>query len=102
MMDVRYPLMPKEQSREVRRAIRSVFVEVWDPIGVMDDPTWPRDEYDSYIGCVFELLVQGGSDKKIIEYLEQVVGRIGMDASRVSLQGVVKALRGIPIAPKPE
>jgi hypothetical protein len=94
-----YPLMPKEQSREVRRAIRKVFVEVWDPIGVMADPEWPRDEYDGYIGRVFELLVTGGSDKEIVEYLEWAVARMGMDGSRVSLQTVVAALRQIPISP---
>jgi hypothetical protein len=96
-MEVRYPLMPKEQSREVRRAIRKVFVEVWDPIRVMDDPTWPRDEYDGYIGPVFELLVTGGSDKQIIEHLLWAIDRMGMDGSRASLQEVVAALRSIDL-----
>jgi hypothetical protein len=100
-MDVRYPVMPKEESRRVLVAIRKVFVDVWDPIGVMDDPTWPRDEYDSYIGRVFELLVLGGSDKEIVEYLNSVVGRIGLDASRVSLQDVTAALRQIQWNGKP-
>jgi hypothetical protein len=96
-MDVRYPVMPKEQSREVRCAIRRVFVEVWDPIRVMDDPEWPRDEYDGYIGRVFELLATGGSDKEITEHLLWATGRMGMDGSSASLQTVVAALRQIPI-----
>ena len=96
-MDIRYPLMPKEESREVRRAIRRVFVEVWDPIGVMSDPDWPRDEYDGYIGRVFELLVTGGSDDELVRYLDWAVARMGMDGSRVSLRTVVAALRQIPI-----
>ena len=96
-MDVRYPLMPKEESREVRRAIRRVFIEVWDPIGVMAYPDWPRDEYDGYIGRVFDLLVLGGSDKDIIEHLYWAVGRMGMDSSRASLEAVVAASRQIPI-----
>jgi hypothetical protein len=94
-MDIRYPLMPKEQSREVRRAIRKVFVEVWDPIRVMADPDWPRDEYDGYIGRTFELLVTGGSDEEIIEHLLWATDRMGMDGSRVSLKTVVAALRAI-------
>ena len=94
-MEIRYPLMPKEESREVRRAIRRVFIEVWDPIGVMRDPEWPRDEYDGYIGRVFELLVTGGSDEEIVDYLDWAVDRMGMDASRVSLQTVTAALRQI-------
>jgi hypothetical protein len=52
VMDVRYPIMPKEESREVRRAIRRVFLEVWDPIGVRDEPN-AQDECDGYIrSCV--------------------------------------------------
>ena len=36
--------MPKEESRRVRCEIRRVYIEVWDPIGVMADPAmWPRD-----------------------------------------------------------
>lgn len=93
--------MPKEESREVRSAIRRVFVEVWDPIRVMDDPEWPRDEYDGYIGRVFELLVTGGSDRQIEEYLEWAVERMGMDGSRASHQQVVSALRGISWSNKP-
>jgi hypothetical protein len=96
-MEARYPLMPKEESREVRRAIRTVFVEVWDPIRVMDDPEWPRDEYDGYIGRVFELLVTGGSDQQIVDYLQWAVGRMGMDGSTASLQDVIVALRRIDL-----
>jgi hypothetical protein len=79
----------------VRRAIRRVFNEVWDPLGVMPDPDWPRDEYDGYIGRVFELLVTGGSDEEIMDYLGWAVGRMGLDASRVSHQTVTAALRQI-------
>jgi hypothetical protein len=91
-----YPLMPKGESREVRCAIRRVFLEVWDPIRISDEAN-AQDEYDGYIGRVFELLVTGGSDKEIIEYLLWATERMGMDGSRVSLQAVTAALRQIPI-----
>jgi len=81
-MVVRYPVMAKEQSREVRCAIRRVFLEVWDPIGVSDEPN-AQDEYDGYIGRVFELLTTGGSDTEIVEYLNWAVARMGMDGSKV-------------------
>ena len=93
--------MPKEESQRVRCAIRKVFVEVWDPIGVMDDPTWPRDEYDGYIGRTFELLVTGGGDDDIIDHLVSSVDRMGMDASRSSLTDVVEALRAIRLYREP-
>jgi hypothetical protein len=90
-----YPLMSKEESREVRCAIRRVFVDVWDPIRVMEDPEWPRDEYDGYIGRVFELLVMGRSEQELIEHLLWTEERMGMNGSRASLQTVVAALRAI-------
>ena len=90
-METRYPVMPKEESRELRRAIRKVFLEVWDPIGIADEP-FAQDEYDGYIGRVFELLTAGGSDRVIEEYLLWTTSRMGMDGSRVSLKTVVEAL----------
>jgi hypothetical protein len=59
-MDVRHPITPKEEPREVRCAIRWVFIEIWDPIGVMTDPDWPRNNYDGYIGRIVELQCRGG------------------------------------------
>lgn len=95
-MEIRYPVMPKDQSREMRRAIRRVFLEVWDPIRISDEPN-AQDEYDGYIGGVFELLVNGGTDREIVEYLDWAVGRMGMDGSRASFADVIAALRQIPI-----
>jgi hypothetical protein len=81
----------------VRCAIRRVFLEVWDPIRIADEPN-AQDEYDGYIGRVFELLVTGGSDKEIIEHLLWATERMGMDGSRVSLQTVTAALRQINLS----
>jgi phosphohistidine swiveling domain-containing protein len=78
------------------RAIRRVFLEVWDPIRISDEPN-AQDEYDGYIGGVFELLVNGGTDREIVEYLDWAVGRMGMDGSRASFADVIAALRQIPI-----
>ncbi|MEO6804511.1 MAG: hypothetical protein ABI286_06600 [Edaphobacter sp.] len=88
--------MTKEQSREVRCAIRRTFLEVWDPIGITDEPN-AQDEYDGYIGRAFELLTTGDSDKEIIEYLNWAAERMGMDGSTARLETVVMALRQIPI-----
>jgi hypothetical protein len=101
-MTIVYPLMPKEQSREVRCAIRKVFIEVWDPIGVMSYPDWPRDEYDGYIGRVFELLVLGGSDDEIGDYLLWASNvRMGLTGTIEALQPVIAALRAIHWTGKP-
>ncbi len=85
--------MPKERSREVRIAIRRVFLD-WDPIGIRDEPN-AQDEYDGYIGHAFELLATGATDREIEEYLLWIVNRMGMDGSRVSHRDVITALRAI-------
>jgi len=43
-------------------------MQVWDPIGVKDEPN-AQNEYDGYLGNVYELLVAGASDERIAEYL---------------------------------
>ena len=47
-------MVDKERSREIRCHIRAVLMAEWDPIGVSDIPE-AADEYDSYIGGVYEL-----------------------------------------------
>jgi hypothetical protein len=96
MMNARQPPNQGDQSCELRSAIRRVFVEVWDPIRINDEPN-AQDEYDRYIDPVFELLTTGGSDKRIIDHLLWSTGRMGMDGSRVSLEDVVAALREIKL-----
>ena len=42
----------------------------WDPIGCLDSPNWPRDEYDSYLAPCLSLLKRGASEREVTEYLE--------------------------------
>jgi hypothetical protein len=99
-MAVHNPLMPEEESQRIRGEVRRVFLEVWDPIRIKDEPN-AQDEYDRYIGKALELLITGGTDKQILEYLDWIIRRMGMDGSRVSLKTVVVALRAINLANKP-
>jgi hypothetical protein len=41
-----YPITSKENSRRIRVAIRHVFLDVWDAIGIADEPM-AQDEYDA-------------------------------------------------------
>ena len=59
------------EDRELRRRVDEVLYYVWDPIGVSDEPR-ARDEYDTYAGKAFALLVGGESDGAISEYLQAV------------------------------
>jgi len=56
-----------------------------------------QDEYDSYLGGMFELLMDNASDAKLKEYLDEVVSYMGMDSSRRSDADVIKALRAIDL-----
>jgi hypothetical protein len=80
------------------RQIRHVFLEVWDSIGIKDERL-AQDEYDSYIGDVYELLVSHATDPKIAEYLYSVVhDAIGFESARVTdMVPTVQALKAIPL-----
>ena len=64
-------MLDKDKSREVRLQIRAVLMSKWDPIGVNDVPE-AADEYDSYIGGVFDLLERGASEESIRAYLRNI------------------------------
>jgi hypothetical protein len=53
--------------------LRALWCE-WDPIGVLDDPDWPRDEYDDYMQPTWQLLESGASVSAVAQYLNSVVG----------------------------
>jgi len=91
-------MINKYESRAIHIEIRRVLLEVWDPIGVKDEP-YAQDEYDSYIGDIYEILAHNGSDEKIIEYLRWVAeDRMGFSHSPKDILGAtVTALRGISI-----
>jgi hypothetical protein len=56
------------RNRRIRSAIRKILLEVWDPIGIRDEPN-AQDEYDFYADEVYELLTANAPDKKIARYL---------------------------------
>lgn len=57
------------KAADICDAIRQVLIHDWDPIGVMDDPDWPRDEYDAYIGEIHRFLARGESAEFIARHL---------------------------------
>ena len=59
----------------------------WDPIGVMSDPDWPRDEYDDHLQPTLRLLESGAKVSEIAMYLNGVVG----DSLALGETGVLSA-----------
>ncbi|HXS11488.1 MAG TPA: hypothetical protein VN734_02190 [Acidobacteriaceae bacterium] len=81
-------------------AIRRVLLEVWDPIGVRDESN-AQDEYDHYLGDVFEMLTTGAPDDELKKYLNWVSAeRMGMrEATDEIMTSTICALRSIRLYP---
>jgi hypothetical protein len=65
---------------------------------VKDGPN-AQDEYDGYLGGVYELLVAGASDDSIADHLWRIVTEnMGLEAAKKSdMAETVQALRQIPL-----
>ena len=61
----------EERAREIQSQIRAILLRDWDPIGVRDEAR-AQDEYDSYIGGVYQLLVSGAPPQSVAEHLAHV------------------------------
>ena len=95
------PIIDKAESRRIRVEMRHVLLEVWDPIGIADEPN-AQDEYDGYIGELYDLLVSHADDSRIIDYLYWAAhDHMGLSAaSRSDMQTTVDALKKIRLTPE--
>jgi len=72
-------MIDKDESRRVRREIRTILLRIWDPIGVKDEQN-AQDEYDSYIEGTYELLLKGATERQVNEHLLLIVrDRMGLN-----------------------
>ena len=92
-------MIDKYESRRVRGDIRQVLLNVWDPIGIKDEIN-AQDEYDAYIGEIYELLISGASDRQITDRLLFIVHeRMGLDAAtNEAMASTIRALRTIQLS----
>jgi hypothetical protein len=83
------------KAQRISDEIRQVLVKIWDPVGIKDEPH-AQDEYDSYIGGVFRLLVNHSGDREIEDYLWKIIeGKIHVHPQKGATKDAVKALRSI-------
>lgn len=70
----------------------------WDPIGVADIVD---DEYDMYVGQLHSLLMKGGTDQDIAEYLLCVeLERMGLTGTPLDQRlRVARNLQNLPLPP---
>ena len=89
----------KAQSRRIRVEIRRVLLGTWDPIGIRNEPN-AQDEYDGYIGEIFDLLVRRAPDSAILDYLFWAVNKhMGLNATREEMLPTIVELRRIVLSP---
>ena len=88
----------KLRIRETKRHMRRVLLEQWDPIGVENEPL-AQDEYDSYLGGLYDLMAAGVSDLDIAQHLHDIeTERMGGSGqSRDKLLSVAQSLLQIPL-----
>ena len=90
-------MIDKYESPRIRVDIRHVLLDVWDPIGVRDEPN-AQDEYDCCLGSLFQLLTTGATDDQIADYLwKQGTEHMGLSLKREAMYPTVAALRKITL-----
>jgi hypothetical protein len=91
---------PLGQMRLSRAELRQRYDELralvneWDPVGVMDDPSWPRDEYDCLVGPILRHLDNGASIGTITTFLNEVLaGHFGQPVPVERAEGWAREAR---------
>jgi hypothetical protein len=89
----------KDESTHIHAQIRQVLLNVWDPIGVQDEPL-AQDEYDRYLEDIYALLIRRAPDSELTDYLHWVAHeRMGFtsEASRAGALRTIASLKAIPV-----
>jgi len=90
-------MIDKYESRRIRTEIRRVLLDVWDPLGVREEPK-AQDEYDCCLGSLFNLLTTNATDDQIADYLwRQGTEHMGLSLKKEGMYPTVAALRRIPL-----
>ena len=85
--------LSKRELRQRSAELRALICE-WDPIGVMDDPEWPREEYDCLVGPLLTLLQSSATEPEIGGYLrEEIVEHFGLSPDNYDFLAVAGRVR---------
>lgn len=81
-----------DRAQRYHKAIAEVLLRDWDPIGIADVPE-AQDEYDSYVGPVYGLLISRSALTKIVEYLWWAeTEHMGLTGSRTRTEHIARRL----------
>ena len=83
------------KAREYHAAIRLVLLNEWDPIGVSDVPE-AQDEYDSYVGEIYALLIRRRPVHEVFDLLWWIeTEHMGLLGSHSRTQHVAERLTAL-------
>jgi len=72
----------RERAKVYHAAIREILMNEWDPIGVLHIPE-AQDEYDSYVGDVYRLLITHAKRHELFFHLWQLeTDHMGLSGNR--------------------
>lgn len=96
MMTTDVTVIDKQEAKRITSEIRLVLLDVWDPIGVANEPN-AQDEYDCCLGGLFRLLTTDATDDQMAEFLsQQEIEHMGLGGVRKeAMYQTVAALRRI-------
>ncbi len=73
----------KESYEKLYMAVREILID-WDPIGALEDPDCPKDEYDSYIPEICKILANSNDLAELRQKLNSIVEeKMGLAADLV-------------------
>lgn len=82
----------RDRAARYHRAIKSILLHEWDPIGVADVPE-ARDEYDSYVPGIYKMLISRRDEKDIFDYLWEIeTEHMGLFGNRGHTEAISKKL----------
>lgn len=87
----------KMRYKRICNEIRKVIIEFWDPMNIKNAGS-TGNEYDGYIGGIYDLLMEHASGKKIANHLSLIEKNyMGYEATPQSLLAIAKELIKIDV-----
>ena len=86
----------QDRARIYHEAIRRILLKEWDPIGVCEIKE-AQDEYDSYVGAIYKMLITRKSKNEIFDYLWSLeTEHMGLTGNRQATEYFAERLAKLP------
>jgi len=84
-----------DRARRYHESIRRILLHDWDPIGVADVAE-AQDEYDSYVGKIYGMLIRHEPRHKLVDHLWWIeTDNMGLAGNRQRTEAIADRLLGL-------